>query len=342
MIVCSTSSEAVGCTFLDWTINFVTGQSRFYNINNRQWIPLSQNPVTDINAHGHNKNHPSGIAKTKQALDQLRLLPSHDLYSIYPHPLHLDTSAEDLGIAVSKIDQEHNQSRISQYRTQDYNQLLSHVADHARVIFVSGSKDLNLYHRVIRSTGRMLLTPKPARSTAEMHDEMDNAFYSGSIEYWKRLGLTDIWDIRERRALQRNLIYFNHGLGELKTDLSFDHYWIDCRNWWFNGDDAIQDIIQWLGLQIDTKRYQQWITIYHAWQKMQAKHLKFQFNSQHIVDSIVNNWSYSIDLSFDEEVVIQHCLIYQHNLNFKTWQLEKFPNDTQQLHMLLEPNIHVI
>ena len=45
------------------------------------------------------------------------------------------------------------------------------------------------------------------------------------------------------------------------------------------------------------------------------------------------------DLDVIQEAFIQRELIYKHNLNLKTFQLEKFIN-TQQLHNLLEPNIH--
>lgn len=341
MIFCCTSNKAVGCTFLDWSIYFITGQSRFYNIN-RGWQTLSSNPVTDINAHGHNKNHPSGFKKTKYAFDQLQQLPIDNVISIYPHPIHLDSAADVLGIAINNIDQLHNQTSIGRYRSDDYNQLLSYASTRSRIIFVSGNNDLNLYHRVIRSTERMPLSPEPAQSTAVMHDQVDQTFFNQSINIWNEQGLTDTWDIRERRALQANLLYANHGMGKVTVDFSFEHYWMDCRSWWFDGVDMIQDIIAWLNLKIDTDRFQLWIPIYHAWQKMQAKHLKFQFNCQHIVDSIVNNWSYPIDLTFDEEVVVQHCLIYQHDLNLKTWQLTKFPNNTQELHKLLEPNIHAV
>lgn len=341
MIFCCTSNKAVGCTFLDWSIHFITGQTEFYNTK-YGWEPLSNNPVTNINAHGHNKNHPSGFNKTKNTIDQLLQFPQNVLTSCYPQPLHMDMAADDLNIPINDLDQLHNQKSISQHRTNDYNQLLKYVSTESQVIFVNAGDNLNLYHRVLRSTSRMPLSPGPARSTAEMHDEVDFAFFKDSIKDWNNQGLTDIWDIRERRALQSNLINENHGTGEINVDFSFEHYWIDCRSWWFDGVDTIQDIIAWLNLKIDTDRFQLWIPIYHAWQKMQAKHLKFQFNCQHIVDSIVNNWSYPIDLTFDEEVVIQHCLIYQHNLNLKTWQLTKFPNNTQHLHKLLEPNIHAV
>ena len=60
------------------------------------------------------------------------------------------------------------------------------------------------------------------------------------------------------------------------------------------------------------------------------------------MDAIVNNWHYEIDLTFEQEVIVQHCLIYQHGLNLKTWQLEQFPRNTRDLHRLLEPNTHTV
>ena len=98
--------------------------------------------------------------------------------------------------------------------------------------------------------------------------------------------------------------------------------------------------MNWVELPIDNDRYNQWVPIYEDWQQIQMNSLRFQYNYKHIVDCVVNNWSYNIDLTFDQEVVIQHLLIYQHNLNLKTWQLKKFPGNTKDLHLLLEPNIH--
>ena len=96
-------------------------------------------------------------------------------------------------------------------------------------------------------------------------------------------------------------------------------------------------------LPIDQARLDSWLVVYREWQQLQLNILEFTFNYQHIVDAIVNNWYYKLDnLTFEQEIVIQHCLIYQHGLNLQTWQLEKFPDNTQQLHRLLEPNTHKI
>ena len=61
-----------------------------------------------------------------------------------------------------------------------------------------------------------------------------------------------------------------------------------------------------------------------------------------VFDAIVHNWYYEIDnLTFEQEVIIQHCLIYQHGLNLKTRQLEKFPSNTHyKTFILFHPRDH--
>ena len=61
-----------------------------------------------------------------------------------------------------------------------------------------------------------------------------------------------------------------------------------------------------------------------------------------IVDDILYNRPRNLidfDLDLLQEAIIQQKLIKTYNLNLKNWQLECFTN-TQQLHSLLEPNIH--
>jgi len=38
--------------------------------------------------------------------------------------------------------------------------------------------------------------------------------------------------------------------------------------------------------------------------------------------------------------MMQHALIYKHGLTLKGWGLENFPDDTKDLHQLLEPNVY--
>jgi len=334
MIVCCTSLRSAGCTFLDWSIHFLAGREQYFHAA-YGWSPLISNPVVKNNAHNHVKNHPSGFEQTQRLLSQLKQCP--DLTSFYPILLHPDVVAEKLKIDLNLLTPKQWQL-ISEYRLTDYNQCLQHVHNSGtKIIFMSIADHLTVYTNSIRSLDRLPFANRSARSTEDLVDNVNQIFFKKDINQWNNLGLNNIWDLREQRALQSNLLV-NPELGVVKLD--FDHYWLDSQNFWYNGKQEIQKIMTWVGLDIDQNRFELWKSIYHDWQQVQFNILQFQYNYQHIVDSIINNWYYKIDLTFEQEVIIQHCLIYQHNLNLKTWQLEKFPSNTQDLHKLLEPNIH--
>lgn len=332
MQVCVTSQYAVGCTFLDWSIHFLSGQNNFFSIKHG-WIPLSQNPLTKINAHGHLKNHPSGLLETQDVIASLK--KQNKLTSFYPFKAHADKIALQLDINFDTMSPDQWKS-IQEYLTADYNQLLFESYAHgAKVIFVSLNKNLLTYAANIRTSESAMFRNCQSDTIEDLKHVYDQTFFK-DIAIWKNLGLTNVWDIRERRALASNIL---ECLPDL-IKLQFDHYWIDAQNLWYNGKREIPKIMAWLDLPLEQERFAQWEPIYNEWQQLQIDLLQFEYNYKHIVESIVNNWSYPINLTFNQEVIIQHCLIYQYGLNLKTWQLEKFPNNTKELNALLEPNIH--
>ena len=330
--ICIASQYSVGCTFLDWSIHFLSGQINFFNTKHGI-IPLSDNPLSKINAHGHLKNHPSGLEETQQVIEILQ--KHHGLTSYYPSYCRANQVADLLNIDWKRMSS--NQWKtIQNYQIDNYNQILHNSYNNCeKIIFISLNKNLSVYATTQRAFERMLFEDRTANSVEEIRNSYDDIFFKDTKK-WKDLNLTNTWDVRERRALASNLLKYNIE----QVDLKFEHYWLDSQNLWYNGDREVQKIMSWLGLSIDPLRYNSWILIYRDWQKLQIDLLQFEYNYKHIVESIVNNWSYPIDLTFDQEIVIQHCLIYHHGLNLKTWQLEKFPNNTQELHKLLEPNIH--
>lgn len=326
--ICVSSCAPVGGTFLDWSIHFLSGQNDFFSTT-FGWIPLIKNPLTKSNAHGHLKNHPSGLHKTKNVIALLQA--QNKLTSFYPINWDITQIATHLNINAKTMSPEQWKS-IQDYQLNDYNQLLQEsYSQGAKVIFISLNENLPLYTKSARLLHRMLFEDRRPESLEDQRKEYDQIFFKDS-----KVQLTNIWDIRERRALASNVIKYTPA----KVDLSFKHYWLDAQNLWYNGEREIEKIMQWTELPMISERFDTWKTIYHDWQKIQIDAVQFQYNYKHIVESIVNNWSYPIDLTFDQEVVIQHCLIYQYGVNLKTWQLEKFPNNTKELHKLLEPNIH--
>jgi hypothetical protein len=336
--ICITSTRSVGCTFIDWSIHFLSGQNDFYNTTTGSWLPLTTDPVTTSNSHGHLKNHPSGQKKCKEFLDTADSLATDRFYSAYPVHLHPDIAAAELGIDINNIDKEF--VTIFDYVANDYNQLLETCyKQNAKVIFVATNTTIPFYFLTIRSLDRWLFKPGHIDSANAAIDEMQHAFFKDSIRTWNDLGLRNVWDVRERRALDLRV---SADADKAVTNLAVPHLWIDCVDFWTRGDALMQTIMDYVELKIITNRFESWGAVFKKWQKIQLDALQFDYNCNHIVDAIINNWYYEINLTFEQEIVIQHFLIYKHNLNLKTWALEKFPNNTQDLHKLLEPNFHPI
>jgi hypothetical protein len=335
-LICTTSVFSVGCTFLEWSINYLAGKTKYLN-RKKGLIDLVKNPVDKINAHGHQKNHPSGFEETQ---DFTNFLQQHsDFVTMYPFLMHSDIAAQKLGLDILNINQA-QWSDITNFRTQDFEEMLGWLSNRdAKIIFVSLSQDLAVYHSSnLRYTDRLFYKPKKIESVDEFRQAKDLVFFKDSCSRWNDLNLTDIWDTRERLALSTRPLELSGN----QINLSMTHYWLDSRELWHNGVNKIKDIMSWLEIPVDHTRVDHWQQVYTKWQRVQLDCLEFQYQYKHIVEAIINGWSYPINLTFDQEVVIQHCLIYQHNLNLKTWQLEKFPNNTSELHKLLEPNIHLL
>jgi hypothetical protein len=337
--VCVTSLQSIGCTFVDWSIQFLSGQLKYYNIAKKSWYDISYDPITKINSHGHLKNHPSGYDKTVNFVNEGSLV-NQSVFSFYPYPKHLDEVLNGTGIVLDEVYKPEIFAKVQQTRLDDYNKIFEFCNQQdIKTIFVANDCRTALYHITPRSLDRFLASNKVPTSVTELKNEHQQIFFSKSIETWEKLGLTEIWDVRERLALDCR--FFNLTEDD-KVNLVHPHLWINCQDLWYRPVEVIKKIFEYIEIDIDPTRFEHWLSVCTEWQKIQLDLLEFSYNYQHIVDAIINNWYYEIDLTFDQEVVIQHCLIYNHNLNLKTWQLSKFPNNTQDLHKLLEPNIHTL
>lgn len=339
-IIASTSQTSLGCSFLDWSINYLTGQTQHLvwqsaNVG-PQWTELVSNPLTQINAHGHKKNHPSGLTETQQCVNYLK--SNTDFGTLYPYPKHPDLVFTELGLTLDQINNDQHQIITDNVAT-DYQSMIDWLCyNSVDVIYLAFNPAVPLYKITTRYNHGRPILGRRQNSAADVRDLHDDIYFSDSKAAWKSMKLDAVWDVRERLALStRPLAHTEH-----KTVFDKKHFWVDCQEIWFNGNKKILEILDWGQLSVNKHRYQLWMPIFRQWQEIQYPLLEFQYQHQHIVDSVVNGWDYPIDLSFEQEIVIQHCLIYQHNLNLKTWQLTKFPNNTKLLHNLLEPNTHPI
>lgn len=339
-VFCISSRRSVGCTFFDWSMHFLSGQDWFYKTSQQQWIPLCQDPVQELNAHGHQKNHPAGATAISQQLDTLLLLSQDQTYSLYPTTMKRADAARELDITVESIGLGDNHQKVIQHINNDFDRIFKICYEkNVPLIYVAEDPTVALYHINLRSLSVGLVSDKPYASVTEAKQDLQKIFFSDSKKTWEELGLNEVWDLREQQALDTRPFQEQY----CNTDtMVWPHLWVNCQDLWIRGEATAIKMLGYLQLQLDHDRLLAWRPIYAKWQMKQLKSLEFCNNYKHIVDCIVNNWYYEIDLTFEQEVVIQHCLIYQHNLNIKTWQLTKFPTNTQDLHKLLEPNVHTI
>jgi hypothetical protein len=150
-----------------------------------------------------------------------------------------------------------------------------------------------------------------------------------------------IWDQREILAL--NLQIDNYNLNDSMIDFSIPHFWINCEEFWHDGESVVRRCLEYIKEPLIETQLEPWRLVYQQWQQIQQQILKFCYELDHIVTATVKGWHYPLrPMTLLQEAIIQHRLIYQHNLNIRNWQLETFPDNTNKLHQLLEPNQHAL
>jgi len=331
MKICIFSALSVGGTFLDWSIHFLNGQNEYYSSQENRFIPLVTDPINKTigNAHGHLKNHPLGYHSTKSYLESCN---QDCLYSMYASPKTIRHISQ-----TEKLSKE-NFKLFQQQQLSDTAQLFLLLTEKKiPTIHLAGESTIPLYFTRVRNIDTYIYRDGKPTSESDVDNDFHDFFFKDSIVTWNALGLTDIWDVRERNAL--NLRPFSTAVD---YHLPGEHLKIDCKEFWYDGINVINRVMSYLALDIVQERFDAWKEIYNNWRKQHIESMSFADNCDHIVSAIVHNWNYDIDLTFNQEVIVLHCLIYKHNLNLKSWQLAKFPDNTKKLHQLLEPNIHQI
>jgi hypothetical protein len=327
MIIGVVADATMGGTFLTWSLHYLAGHSTYFSAKEKNYINLIDDPLTNINAHKFRPNQPNDLIQFDQYIDLIINTPTELFHSIYFHQLRptngiLDQT--DTTTAVKKIQATHTTKLI----------VLNNGQDHA----LYNSK---FEGRVLRS--KFGSASDTNKNFDDQLSDFVNTFFKDSKIAWGNLNLDNVWEYREFLALnlrprkQPNIIS--------SVDLTRSHYRIDSFDLFQKFDSTVKSLFAYLDISIDSSRWNNWLQIYRKWQTFHLDRILFVEYFDVIITSIINN--YYLDLSRFEldlvrEAVIQHELIYKHRLTIKGWGLEQFPNNTQDLHKLLEPNIHQI
>ena len=315
-----------GGTFLTWTLHYLSGHETYFSCHDNENIELPVNVLTDVNAHGYKPNQPTTLAQFDEYFNSIRNIRTTSFHTFYFHrlktvPVVITSTCPDTTKAVTQI-----QSTIDKVI------LLYNQPTHALY-------DINYQNRSIRY--KLNSTVAVNRNDDEIHKDFIDTFFKESSLEWEKLGLTNTWDHREFLAL--NLRPFDPLSIIPNFDQTKKHYALDCFELFNNFDKTVVDLFDWLGLTINMSKWDHWSTVYQQWRELHTDRILFVEYFDIIIDSIING--YYLDLSrfkldIMQEATIHHALIYRHGLTLKTWGLEKFPGNTQELHKLLEPNIY--
>jgi len=319
------TDPGVGGTFLTWSLHYLAGHTDHFDYKSESLKKLTHDPITNSNAHGFTPNQSTNLEGIQNCLLILSNTTTDDFHTIYFHNL-INTNknqlawCQDTHLAVQKT-----------------------MSQCDKIIVLCNQKKNNLYHA--RHESR-ILTQKyrdatiKNKSWQEQHNDFIEYFFKESLDYWKQQNLNQIWDYREFLALNLRPFDFISILPYI--DRNVDHYELDCVELYTIFNDTVDQLFNYLDLKIDADRKKQWQIIYNKWKKIHQNRLNFSYHFDKIISCILDGHYQDLtrfELDVVQEACIQHKLIYTHNLNLKTWNLDKF-NNTQQLHQLLEPNRH--
>jgi len=313
MIVGILGSSGCGGTFLDWTINYLSGATAHWtmycDLNRREpnpafhashqpWIdfarctPVPDNPLLAQTAHRHAKTHPTRLTlpRVLQAFAQHNPDPVQTFY-------YFDNLDADNPITQhNKIIAQYPQVKFIPYT------YTSHSVD---IIFC------------------MQLEKLPA-----MID-----LYAEGLD-------TDPWTRRELLSLS----YPSMIAGQTTAETILPHansHSLNFDDFFYRLPDCMPQLFEYLGLTIDPVRWPGWLAVYQQYQK--NNNTDFFQNLDYIVECIVKN--NKIDLSiynmtFAKQVVLASKLLYNYNYTLKAQGLAEIGNCTQQWHSVLETNTY--
>jgi hypothetical protein len=319
-----------GAHFIDWSIQYVCK-----NIHNKDFDHNSRN------WHHHQSISTKGFDTTLKKIKELQSTSTKKFENIGVSPLNFCQSLKALyGSDITIESSTHDQRNCAKtYKLDDYKKLISWAQQESIPVVVDYC-DTDLLSIFYNNRNIIDLNNVPCANQEDLVAQYINYFFKKNK---KEFSSNKIWDQREMVAV---LYHFDKlkipGFSELYKN-SMPHLYYNTDDIWNDFPAVLEEICNSLDLNIDQSRFAEWAEIYKHWRLVHQP--SFGRHLDRIVDSIVNNKYMLLDrfkIDFLKESIIQHYLIVKYNLNLKTWGLEKFPNNTQDLHKLLEPNIHTL
>lgn len=313
MIVGILGPGGCGATMLDWSIQYLSGQDKTWCIEvdpqtrstivDQSVMTVPDNPVTEQRtAHAYKKNHPNENSLGAM-IDILKNRTEFALNSFY----FTDSMA----------------SADNKPRTTFYNKIVQHYPEIKFITYQFTEQDIDIIF------GFQL--EKIARAQEEFRN----------LVVYDNRSMKDlpVWDQRELMSLYYPSSIRGQILSE--TVYSADNNFVFDYRKIFDLEKHIDEIFEYLALNINVDRYNIWQESYTAWK--QKNSTLFYDNLPTIVDCILNNQSHDLtqyQMTLAKEIILSSKLIHNHGLSLKSYGIENLSNNTTQWYKILEPNIY--
>lgn len=306
MIVGILGPAGCGGTFIDWSLQYLSGTLRYLQlycdhrdravVHDPVWVEISQDPLAESTAHGHRKTHPNDQS-LGMVIDSFRAQASN-LHSFY----YTDAMRADQTST-------HYNEIVSTYP--DVRFLAFHFQPrHVDQLFVlQAEKISNIYERFSQQMGRSL-------------DDLSSG------------ALREILSLYYPRCIQGQTL--NESLLQSQR-----LYIIDFDAVWRTLDKTLPEIFSWLGMTLDHTRIDSWQKIYTTYKS--RNQMEFFERLDDIIDSIIDGRDHDLsayNMTFAKEIVLASRLLYDHNLSLKFEGINDLSKNTQQWHRILEPNVY--
>jgi len=317
----------IGTHFFSWSLNFVAG-----NVENNSEC------FNGINWHHSKIDSSFGLENTKETIEELSNT-SEKFTNLNVILRYLDDISHDLYRKEFKEISVDQRTAVEKANIDDYKKTLRWLQKQNFIPIILDYNNNDISSVIYNDRFAVDWTGKNYSTHDDVVSVYEKAFFADNIY----TNDSSIWDRREKLALiYHKKVKVVDSLLSL-IDNQLPHLYYTSDDIWNNLDSVLPEILETLNLPFNHDNFVEWKKQYNIWRKVHDYCFSRHFDR--IIDSIKHNKYMSLkrfNMNFYKEMLIQQELIKNHNLNFKTWKLEKFPDNTQDLHKLLEPNCHIL
>jgi hypothetical protein len=315
MVVGLATFNELGATFLNWSFHYLSGDSFYYQLKKKTWLPLPDNPLTGSNAHLFERNHPLKLSDWKEMVELFLLNGNDNNFFFY-------------GAVCDSRNEDHVDAK--KYRELLKEAISFSLNKNVKIIYI-GIKNYSIYKLMSRAfldfvgSDLELQNKKIKEAIKKVFSNVPNLEFlinsDGGARDFLAMGMRNLESGSDLEITQRFLSHKNFLFIEL-DDLLKD------------GENCMYSMFDFLNIKLDGSQLIHWHKVYDQWKEYLLPTHNFYNDLPIILSSIVNGVSFSLKkyrLDVFTEAIIQHELMKKYNNRLLVSHIDSFPEDAKDL-----------